>query len=179
MPRSRECTAAQYADYLRLFTPAESAWGASMPGAGGEEVPLLLLPPEAFRWDEKLAYGLDTDAKVERGSGRPLLFLRVLSWDPVARARAEPGSLDFCIPIAYDGAGERERLSWTLFAGAWSDTKDEAILVLELPWREWVVSVRDRIVLGERGRKTGSILTLGDREREPIQAFLDACVELE
>ncbi|MCI0342022.1 MAG: hypothetical protein L0216_12905 [Planctomycetales bacterium] len=179
MSRSRECTAAEYADYLRLFTNADPEWGTQLPEGEAGGTPLLLLPSEVFRWDERLAYGLDTDAKVERGSGRPLLFLRVLSWDPVARARAEPGSLDFCIPIAHDGAGERERLSWTLFAGAWSDTRDEAILVLEEPWREWVSGVQDRIVVGERGRKTGSLATVGEREREGLGAFIEACVDLD
>jgi len=157
-----------FASYKRLFTVVDGGW-TQVSKRGGSHLPVLSLPPEVFRWDPELVYTIDTDLKRHDETGEPLLFMRILSFDP--RYRAAHPEIDFCIPLAYDGACEREALTWTLFAGAWSDTRDEGILVFEREHAEWIARISDAVAVHERGRDTASKVSIGERERRAIDAF--------
>jgi len=45
----------------------------------------------------------------ECGDNR-LFFVRIDSWDPAYRKDVLAGQIDYCIPLAYDGASAAERL---------------------------------------------------------------------
>jgi hypothetical protein len=162
MADSRErCPAKVFSDYLRLFPKTDSSWLS----VRREEprFPLLSLPSAVFKWDEKLIYTGEFARRVNEATDDSLLFLRVLSFDPAVR-REHP-EIDFCIPMAYDGASERERASWGLWAGAWCDTREEFTLLFDGQARDWLGQVLEesKFVLHEQGRKTASIVTLEER----------------
>jgi hypothetical protein len=80
---------------------------------------------------------------VEQGTDNRLLFIRIDSWDPRYR---ETNPVDYCIPIAYEGASDRERLTGTVpFGEAWSDSKEDALLVFDATWREWFRSLSEGV----------------------------------
>jgi len=168
------CPAKVFSDYLRLFPKTDSSWLS----VRQEEprFPLLSLPSAVFKWDEKLIYTGEFTLRVNEATKEPLLFLRVLSFDPVVR-REHP-EIDFCIPMAYDGASERERASWGLWAGAWCDTREEFTLLFDGQAKDWLGQVlkESKFVLHEQGRKTASIITLAGRDGLPsVQTLLDRC----
>ena len=169
------CDEITFRRYLELFTNVSRTWTGET-RVSGRMLPLLNLPSGVFRWDPTLVYTIDSDFKIRVGTGKPLLFIRIMSFDP--KYRANHPEIDFCIPMAYDGASETERLLWTLFAGAWSDTRDEAILVLQEDLLNWAESISDRLVVHEHGKDTASIVNIGQRERQGIGGFVRAATNL-
>jgi len=175
MPEAREhCSAKAFADYLRIFPKTDSSWLSIRQEE--PRLPLLSLPSAVFKWDEKLVYTGEFAWRVNAATDEPLLFLRVLSFDPVVR-REHP-EIDFCIPMAYDGASERERASWGLWPGAWCDAREEFTLLFNGQAKDWLDQVlkESRFVLHGQGRKTASIITLTERDGLPsVQTLLDYC----
>ena len=168
------CSAKAFSDYLRLFPKTDSSW--LIVWQEEPRHPVLSLPAPVFKWDEKLVYTGEFALRVNEATDEPLLFLRVLSFDPVVR-REHP-EIDFCIPMAYDGVSERERASWGLWPGAWCDTREEFTLLFDGRGKEWLGRVLEgsKFVLHEQGRKTASIITLAERDGLPsAQTLLDHC----
>lgn len=164
------CPRERFDDYRRCFEAVDESWLRETE-VDGRAAPMLALPSALFRWEPKLGYSVDLDVRVLSGTTDALLFLRILSFDPELR-RSEPP--DFCIPMAFPGATRRQELSWTLFAGAWSDSREEAVLVLDASHRRWAERLDGRLLVYEVGREAASIVSLGDREREPVGRFLAA-----
>ncbi len=165
------CSAKVFSDYLRIFSKTDSSWLIVW-----QEEPrhaVLSLPASVFKWDEKLVYTGEFALRVNEATDEPLLFLRVLSFDPVVR-REHP-EIDFCIPMAYDGASENERHSWGLWPGAWCDTREEFTLLFDGRARDRLGRVLEgsKFVLHEQGRKAASIVTLQERDGMPaLKGFI-------
>ncbi len=168
------CSVKAFSDFLKLFPKTDSSWLISWQEEPRH--PVLSLPASVFKWDEKLVYTGEFALRVNEETGEPLLFLRVLSFDPVVR-REHP-EIDFCIPMAYDGASERERASWGLWPGAWCDTRKEFTLLFDGQAKDWLDQMlkESRFVLHEQSKKTASIITLAERDGLPsVQTLLDHC----
>src|SRR4051794_12431404 len=103
------CTLQQYHQYLETFSRPAPADRHVMNAAG--TVGLVLLPETQFRYDKNVGYSFVAAAMVEEGTDNRLLFVRIDSWDPQYRENAAPGEIDFCIPLAYEGASDRQRLT--------------------------------------------------------------------
>src|SRR5437870_9686667 len=163
------CTLEQYRQYLDTFavpSPADRQLIAD--GTVG----LVLLPEKHFHYQRTVGYSFELAVMAESGTERRLLFVRIDSWDPRYREAAAPGEIDFCIPMAYPGASDRERLTWTLpFGGAWSDTKQEAIVVFDSTWREWLASLPTGLAFSHHGADSAAFLQFGPQERGAIEAF--------
>src|SRR2546426_4408470 len=124
------CTSQQYQAYLETFTRADAKKRSTIQEG---RVSLIELPVEQFRYSPNVGYSFMLAVMAEEKTGRRLLFVRIDSWDPKAREAGEP--VDFCIPMAYEGAPPRERLKWTIpLDGAWSDTREEGLLVFDADW---------------------------------------------
>lgn len=163
------CTSQQYRQYLETFTVPNPADRQLI--ADGK-VGLVLLPESEFRYQRSVGYSFETAVMVEEGSDHRLLFVRIDSWDPAYRQAAQPGEIDFCIPAAYEGASERERLTWTIpLDGAWSDTKQEALVVFDSTWRPWLGSLAAGLAFSNAGAESGAFMEFGERELAAIQEF--------
>ena len=136
---------------------------------------LIALEKNQFTYSPDVGYAFEVAALAEEETGRRLFFIRIDSWDPKYRAEAEPGSIDYCIPMAYDGATELERLKWTIpFGGAWSDTSEEALLVFDASWAEWFRQVKTGLAFANPGSQSAALMQLGERELGPIKTFCEA-----
>jgi hypothetical protein len=152
------CTAEQYRKYLESFATPNPA-DRSLIQAG--RVGLIELRPEQFRYSRDLGYAFEVAAVAEEGAGRRLLFIRIDSYDPGLRAAGEP--VDYCIPVAYDGASARERLTWTIpFGGGWSDAREEGLLVFESDWAGWFRGLRDGVAFTNPGAESACFLRLSE-----------------
>jgi hypothetical protein len=163
------CTSEHYRQYLETFSrPAPTDCQVINEGKVG----LILLPEKHFRYDRNVGYSFETAVVVEEGSDNRLLFIRIDSWDPHYRETAGPGQIDFCIPLAHDGASPRERLKWTIpLGGAWLDTKEEAFLVLDSTWREWLSSLSQGLAFSNPGAATAAFMQFGQRELAALREF--------
>src|SRR5262249_39725535 len=103
----KTCSSQLHRQYLETFARPDPADRHLMQDG---KVGLILLLEKHFKYDRNGGYSFDTAAVVEEGTDNRLLFVRIDSWDPHYRETAGPGAIDFCIPIAYDGASDRERL---------------------------------------------------------------------
>jgi len=163
------CTPQQYQQYLETFAVPNPA-NRQLINEG--KVGLIFLPDSQFRYDRKVGYSFETAVSAEAGADRRLLFIRIDSWDPQYRETAAAGEIDYCIPMAYDGASDRERLTWTIgFGGAWSDTRAEAIVVLDSTWRDWFQSFSDGLAFSNPSAESAAFMRFGERERDAIRAF--------
>ncbi len=163
------CTPQQYGQYLETFTVPNPA-DRQLINQG--KVGLIFLPDSQFRYDRKVGYSFETAVSVEEGTHRRLLFIRIDSWDPRHRETAAAGEIDFCIPLAYDGASDRERLTSTIgFGGAWSDTRPEAILVLNSTWRDWFQTFSEGVAFSNPSAECAAFMRFGERERDAIRTF--------
>jgi hypothetical protein len=109
----------------------------------------------------------------EEGTGRRLLFIRINSWDPKLRKTAA-GGIDFCIPMAYEGGSDREHLTRTIgFGGDWSDTREEAIVVLDSTWHDWLQSFSDGIAFSNPTAESAAFLSWGTVDWNSIRAFCE------
>jgi hypothetical protein len=154
----KTCTSEQYRQYLETFAqPAPADRQLIQEGKVG----LVFLPENHFRYSKNVGYSFETAALVEEGTDNRLLFLRIDSWDPQYRANAP---IDYCIPMAYEGASDRERLTWTIpFGGAWSDTTQEALLVFDATWREWFSCISEGVAFSNRGAESAGFLKFRGR----------------
>jgi hypothetical protein len=165
----QSCTPQQYRQYLETFTRPAPADRHLM---NGGTVGLVLMPASQFRYDKNVGYSFGAAAVVEEGTDNRLLFIRIDSWDPRYRETARPGEIDFCIPLAYEGASDRERLVWTIpLGGRWSDTREEAFLVLDSAWREWLQPISGGLAFSNPGAESGAFMPFGRPEAAAIQAF--------
>jgi hypothetical protein len=136
------------------------------------KVGLVMLPVEQFRYSRDVGYAFELAVLAEAGTDRRLLFIRIDSWDPEYRKQAAPGEIDYCIPLAYDGAPEREKVLWTIpFGGAWSDTREEALLVLDSTWIAWFEKVETGLAFSNPGAESAAFMKIQDREAKAIRAF--------
>jgi hypothetical protein len=138
-----------------------------------DTVGVILLPETAFRYDRAAGYAFELAAMESEDGSQRILFIRIDSWDPKYRANAAPGEIDYVIPLAYDGASDRERLSWTIpFGGAWSDTCEEATLVFTQDlWRDWFREIKTGLAFANPGGESAAFLKLQERDFKPIQQF--------
>jgi len=165
----KTCSDEQHTAYLAtFFSPRPASRRIVRDGAVG----VIELPTDVFHYSPDAGYEFEVAAMAAAGTGRRLLFVRIDYYDPQLRREAEPGSIDYCIPMAYDGASERERLCWTIpFGGAWSDTREEALLVFEEEWAEWLREVKEGLAFANPGGKSGAYLAFKGRALGPIDAF--------
>lgn len=163
------CTKQQYEAYLESLTvPDPDRRRLVQDGSVG----LIVLEKNQFTYSPEVGYAFEVASLTEEETGRRLLFIRIDSWDPKYRAQAEPGAIDYCIPMAYEGASELERLKWTIpFGGAWSDTREEALLVFDASWANWLRQVRTGLAFANPDAKSAALMQLGERELGPIKAF--------
>jgi hypothetical protein len=162
----KTCTPQQYRQYLESFTVPDPADRQLIDNG---KVGLILLPESRFRYDPKVGYSFDTAVMVEEGTDRRLLFIRIDSWDPKNRETSAP---DYCIPMAYEGASDRERLIWTIgFEGGWSDAKEEVLLVLDSSWREWFRSFSKGLAFSNASAESAAFLKFRHQEFAAIRAF--------
>lgn len=161
------CTPQEYQAYLHSFVTPDPA-GRSLIQDG--RVGLIQLPLEQFQYSRDVGYAFEVAVLEEEGTGRRLLFIRIDSWDPKLREAGEP--VDYCIPMAYEGASEREQLTWTIpFGGGWSDAREEALLVFASDWADWFRGLQDGVAFTNPDTKSASFLRFGERERTPIENF--------
>ncbi len=164
------CTPEQYQAYLDTFTKPDPARRSLIEGG---RVGLLVLSPCEFQYSPDLGYDFALAAKAEESTGRRLLFIRISSWDPHdPRSRASGWPVDFCIPLAYEEASPRERLTWSLgFGGAWSDSREEALLVFTHDWAEWFRGLAEGVAFTNPDQPTACLLRFGKSERKVIEVF--------
>jgi hypothetical protein len=135
-------------------------------------VGLILLPAKEFTYDKAVGYSFDTAVVVEEGSDNLLLFIRIESWNPQYRAEAVAGQIDFCIPIAYEGASDCERLLWTIpLGGSWSDCKREALMVFDSAWRDWFRPLSDGLAFSNPGAESAAFMNWRQHDFAAIRAF--------
>jgi len=165
----KTCTQKQYRQYLETFAvPDIEKARFIQDGAVG----LVMLEEAQFKYARTVGYAFETAVVAEKGTGRRLLFIRIDSWDPEYRKKAGPGEIDYCIPLAYEGASEREKISWTIpFGGAWSDTKEEATVVFDESWKDWFARIKRGVAFTNASAGSAAFLELGERERKPIEEF--------
>ena len=164
------CTPTQYQAYLDTFTrPDPTARSLIQEG----QVGLVELPLHQFKYSPDVGYDFALAAKVEEATGRRLLFIRISSWNPQdPHGRASDQGVDFCIPLGHDGASPRERLSWTIgFGGAWSDSREEAVLVFTPDWADWFRNLAEGVAIANPSGESACILRFGERERSVIREF--------
>ena len=164
------CTLAQYQAYLGTFTRPDPASRSCIQEG---QVGLVVLPLHQFKYSPDVGYDFALAVKVEEATRRRLLFIRISSWDPQdPNGRASGQGIDFSIPLAHDRASPRERLSWTIgFGGAWSDSREEALLVFGADWADWFSKLAEGVAFANPGGQSGCLLRFGERERSLIQAF--------
>jgi len=164
------CTPQQYQAYLDTFTRPDAA-ARSIVHDG--QVGLVELPLHQFEYSPDVGYDFALAAKVEEATGRRLLFIRISSWDPQdPHGRASGQGVDFCIPLAHDRASPRERLSWTIrFGGAWSDSREEALLVFTSDWAGWFSRLAEGVAFANPTGQSGCFLRFGEAELSVIREF--------
>lgn len=165
----KTCTADQYRQYLETFTvPIIENTRSIQDGSVG----LVVLAEAQFKYSKTVGYAFEVAAMEEKDTGRRLLFIRIDSWDPEYRKHAGLGEIDYCIPLAYEGASEREKLSWTVpFGGAWSDTREEATLVFDERWKDWFEKLIVGVAFTNEGAESGAFLRFTEREKKPLAEF--------
>ena len=165
----KTCTPKQYRQYLETFTvPIIENARLIQDGSVG----LVVLEEAQFKYCRTVGYAFEVAAMEEKDTGRRLLFIRIDSWDPEYRKNAGPGEIDYCIPLAYEGASEREKLSWTVpFGGAWSDTREEATVVFDERWKDWFAGLTVGVAFTNPDAESGAFLRFTEREKKPIDEF--------
>jgi hypothetical protein len=92
----------------------------------------------------------------------------------VARKKLHPSEIDWCIPMAYDGAPEVDRLGWKVgFCEGWSDSFVAFRLRFDGAFREFFADVARvrKLVIAERGQVTASLVGQLDRNLSAIARF--------
>jgi hypothetical protein len=133
-------------------------------------VPIIELAIEQFAYRDDVGYDFELCCMAHPATAERWLFVRIDQWDPEIR-RTSP-DIDYCIPLAYDGASEGERLRWTIgFGGGWSDAAEVALLVFDRAWRDFFARVDDRVVFANPNARSGALLRIPDRHRNALDAF--------
>jgi hypothetical protein len=153
-------TKAQIARLRELVPLADAAWIAK---AGA--IPLLRMPATTFAWDERMVYFANT------GVADGELFVELRAFDGPGRKDLDPGEIDWCIPMAYPGAAEIERLGWTVGWGeGWSDSRCVLRLRFGAAFRELFVEAlaAKKLAIATEGEETASLLIQFERNAEDI-----------
>lgn len=150
-----EPTDADLARLRELVPEADPAWISK---AG--EVPLLEMPAATFAWDERMIYFANT------GVFGGELWLEVCAVDLPARKDIDPREIDWCIPAAYPGAPEIERLGWKIGWGeGWSDSKPVLRARFGAAFRDFFADAAraEKLAIATAGEKTASLLVQIER----------------
>lgn len=161
-----EPTAEELRRLEELVPLAELGWAAK---AGGT-TPLLAMPKERFAWAFTGVYFANSGIAP---SGE--LYLEVRAFDGKARQGADPSEIDWCIPMAYEGAPELERLGWKVGWGeGWSDSSPALRLRFDARWRPFFAEVRRarKLAIAERGQATASLLVQLERNLRDVARFV-------
>jgi hypothetical protein len=162
-------TTQQCQRYLDTFIRPDSS-NRHLMGEG--KIGLILLSAEQFKYDRSEGYSFETAVVAEQDTGNRFLFIRIDAWNPEYRAKAQSGEIDYCIPIAYPGASDRERLKWTIpMGGAWSDTTEKALVVFDSSWRAWFESLTAGLAFSSPGEQSGAFMNWSQHDLKDIRAF--------
>lgn len=169
------CPREQLEKYRRTFCAVERERGKIL-GDPSAPLPVVMLPSELFPYERSRGYEFYVAGKTEKETGAPMLLINITSFDPEYRRRAQPGEIDFVIPLAYEKASERERLFWTVaFGGAWSDTRDDGVFIFDPRWGSFFSQARDRLGFANPGSASAALFNFKDRDKAKVAKFLELC----
>jgi hypothetical protein len=152
-------TSAELARARALVVAADPAWIAK--GA----VPMLKMPATTFAWEERMIYFANT------GVAGGELWLEVRAFDGPARKDLDPNEIDWCIPAAYAGAPEIERLGWKIGWGeGWSDSMVALRARFDARFHDLFAEVvrTKKLAIATIGEKTASLLMQLDRNLDDV-----------
>ena len=162
----KTCSPAQFGQYRSTFLAPDLHRKELI---ADDKVGLVYLPPDQFTYRRSAGYAFEVAAVAEQGTSHKLLFIRIDVFDPKERETSPP---DYCIPIAYDGASDRERLIWTIgFGGGWSDCREDALLVFDSDWIPWFRSLVDGVAFSNEEAESAAYLSFDDRVLPVIADF--------
>jgi hypothetical protein len=156
--------------FLDRHGRAELAWSCRIEIPGDPEFPTLRLPPTRLRYSTERSYPFAFEARL--AGGQPLLFANISSFET---AIGTPSG--WAIPAAYTPRDEDQRLRQLLgFDEGWEDAEYECMFVCDARFAELWRAALERGCFGLTVAGAASLypVRLGDREREPLAAFLAA-----
>jgi hypothetical protein len=135
------------------------------------ELGVVRLAAETFAYSTELGYAFETAVMAAPGGEARLFFVRIDAWDPAYRAQNP--QVDYCIPLAHDGASKRERMRSEIpFGGAWSDTWEAALVVFDERWRGWLRRINGQLAFANPDGVSAALFRLQERNQRDLAAFL-------
>ncbi len=130
----------------------------------------LIVPPlNQFEYSADVNYEFETAVMEEEKTDCKLLFIRIDAYDPAGRETNKP---DYCIPLAFEGATDYQKLTWTVpFGGAWSDTREVVLMVFDDTWIPWFKGISKGLAFSNPNSRAACCMTYSAREQETISLF--------
>lgn len=149
---------------------AELEWTQSIPISNDPEFPVLQLPETKLEYETTRGYPIKLEPRKIEGREHPFLFVQIESFEIAKHDEA-----GWAIPARYKPQTDEERIAHELgFDEGWEDARVECMFICDerfsVFWR--AALERKRFGLMVAGVQSLYPVTLGDRERDPLQKIL-------